>query len=174
MPDVAAPRSQDDIFADLRALAQEPGALHELSAVVYRDWVLTIDTQEGKIKDDPAQRWSMDKLNTNELLLLLGLMVQCPDDRTYATYDPGSDFATRADTLLREFHDRINADAAAVFDPTSQTFLETPNSLATFAREAIYYGAQSFYLHQFAKFARQRYRTTGPGCCKTPASRFVR
>jgi hypothetical protein len=154
-------RSQDEIFDDLRALAQSQGAMHELSAIVYRDWVLTIDTDDGKVKDEPAQRWSTDKLNTNELLLLLGLMVQSPDDRTYATYEPDSDFAARADKLLREFHDRVNDDAASVFDPESQTFLETPNSLGMFAREAIYYGAQSFYLHQFAKFARERYRQDG-------------
>lgn len=152
------PRSQDEILGDLRALAQEPGALHEVSAIVYRDWVLTIDLEEAKVTDDPQQRWSTDKLNTNELLLLVGLMVQAPDDRTYASEVNGTDFAARADALFREFHDRVNEDARSVFDPTSQKFLEKPDSLGMFAREAIYYGAQSFYLHQFAHFARRRYR----------------
>ena len=41
------PRSQEEIFADLRALAQEEGALHEVSAIFYRDWVVTVDLQEG-------------------------------------------------------------------------------------------------------------------------------
>jgi hypothetical protein len=156
-----SPRSQAQIFADLRALAQTDGALHEVSGIVYRDWVLTVDLEEAKVTDDPQQRWSTDKLNINELLLLIGLMVQAPDKRTFATEVQGSDFAARADGLFREFHDRVNDDARQVFDPTSQKFLEGPDSLGMFAREAIYYGAQSFYLHQFAHFARHRYRDDG-------------
>ncbi len=31
------PRSSAEIFADLRALAQSDGALHEISAIIYRD-----------------------------------------------------------------------------------------------------------------------------------------
>lgn len=158
MPEVPTPRSDEDIFADLRSLALSEGAMHEISAIIYRDWVLAIDTQVGKVMEEPTQRWSTDKLNTNELLLLIGLMVQSPSDQTYATINQKREFAAEADKLLRELHDRINADAASVFDPSSQTFLEAPNSLGTFAREAIYYGAASFYLHQFAKFARERYR----------------
>lgn len=158
MPSVPMPRSQDNIFADLRSLALSEGAMHEISAIVYRDWALTIDTEEGKVKDEPTKRWSTDKLNTNELLLLLGLMVQSSSDQTYATVKQGCSFTVAADKLLREFHDRVIADAASVSDPTSQKFLEAPNSLGIFAREAIYYGAASFYLHQFAKLARERYR----------------
>lgn len=161
MDEVKSPRSQEEIFTDLRLLAQEPGALHEISGLIYRDWVLTIDTQQAKVTDDPQQRWSTNKLNINELLLLVGLMVQTTDDRTYATEVRGTDFAARADTLFREFHDRVNEDARAVFDLKSEKFLEKLDSLGLFAREAIYYGAQSFYLHQFAHFARHRYRNDG-------------
>ncbi|MCF6368638.1 nuclease-related domain-containing protein [Rhizobium halophilum] len=154
-------RSMDAIFEDLRSLAQSEGALHDLSEIIYRDWVLNVDLHEGKVTDAPSERWSSDKLNTNELLLLLGLLVQAPDDRTYATVEVGSGFASKADGLLRELHDRINADAAAVFDPKSRKFLEKREALGMFAREAIYYGAASFYIHQFAKFARHRFRADG-------------
>lgn len=153
-----SPRSMDAVFEDLRSLAQSEGALHGVSEIIYRDWVLNVDLKEGKVIDAPSERWSTDKLNTNELLLLLGLLVQAPDDRTYATIKVKSEFASNADSLLRELHDRINADAASVFDPESQRFLEKPEALGMFAREAIYYGPASFYIHQFAKFARHRYR----------------
>ncbi len=156
-----SPRSMDAIFEDLRSLAQAEGALHDISEIIYRDWVLNIDLNEGKVIDAPSERWSSDKLNTNELLLLLGLLVQASDNRTYASIKVKSGFASKADRLLRELHDRINADAASVFDPESQKFLEKPESLGMFAREAIYYGAASFYIHQFAKFARHRYRADG-------------
>jgi len=151
----------DAIFEDLRSLAHSDGALHDISEIIYRDWVLNVDLKEGKVTEAPSERWSTDKLNTNELLLLLGLLVQAPDNRTYANIKIKSDFASKADRLLRELHDRINADAASVFDPESQKFLEKPESLGMFAREAIYYGPASFYIHQFAKFARHRYRADG-------------
>lgn len=157
MTDIS-PRSMDAIFEDLRSLAQSEGALHEISKIIYRDWVVKVDLKEGKVTDAPSKRWSLDKLNTNELLLLLGLLVQATDNRTYAKVKKNSEFASKADCLLRELHDRINADAASVYDQESQKFLEKPESLGMFAREAIYYGPASFYIHQFAKSARHRYR----------------
>src|SRR5882757_3640327 len=98
------PRSTAEIFGDLKSLAQEDGALHQLSAIIYRDWVLTIDTHEGRVIDDPAHRWSTSKLNKNELMLLLGLIVQSPNTRTYDVLTQDATFFDRADHLLRELH----------------------------------------------------------------------
>lgn len=153
-----SPRAMDVIFEDLRLLAQSEGALHDISEIIYRDWVVNVDLKQSKVIDAPSERWSTDKLNTNELLLLMGLLVQTPDDRTYANIKIKSEFASNADRLLRELHDRINADAESVFDSESQEFLETPVSLGMFAREAIYYGPAGFYIHQFEKLARNRYK----------------
>ncbi|UWU13264.1 hypothetical protein N2599_14035 [Rhizobium sullae] len=152
------PRSSAEIFADLVALAREDGALHEISAIIYRDWVVRIDVQDGRVVDDPDHRWSTSKLNKNELMLLLGLVVQSPDERTHAVYNVDDTFAPRADELLREFHDRILLDCAPAFDPGSETFIERPDAIGLTAREAIYYGAESLYLHQFPGLSRQRYK----------------
>jgi hypothetical protein len=152
------PRSSAEIFADLQALAQRDGALHQISAIIYRDWVITFDTQEGRVAGDPEQRWSTSKLNKNELLLLLGLAVQSQSDRTYSVEVPDDTFAERADQLLGELHNRVTKDAALTFDKETQTIIERPESLGLRAREGIYYGADSFYLHQFLGFSRQRYR----------------
>jgi hypothetical protein len=59
------PRSATKIFGDLRALAQRDGAIHELSAMIYRDWVTTIDVKEIRVTDDPARRWSTEKISKN-------------------------------------------------------------------------------------------------------------
>jgi hypothetical protein len=152
------PRAIAAIFADLRSLAQSEGALHEISALFYRDWVITYDRRDGHITNDPEQRWSTDKLNKNELMLLVGLMVQSPDACTYEVIVEGSDFALQADTLFREFHDRILKDALPVFDPRSGSFIDPRETVGPLAREAIYYGAENFYQHQLKKFTRDRYR----------------
>ncbi len=154
----AAPRSSEKIFADLSALAQSDGALHEISAIIYRDWIVTIDTHEGRVIDDPEYRWSTSKLNKNELMLLLGLTVQSQNDRTFSVQVSDNKFAARADQLLREFHDRVLEDSKPAFDTESQKFIERFDSIGLVAREAIYYGAESFYLHQFSAFSRLRYR----------------
>lgn len=52
MSERPAPRPTDQIFEDLRTLAQGDGALHEISAIIYRDWVATVDTKEGRVVDD--------------------------------------------------------------------------------------------------------------------------
>lgn len=160
-PERPEPRSSAEIFADLRVLAQSDGALHEISAIIYRDWVVRVDTQEGRVADDPEHRWSTSKLNKNELMLLLGLSVQSQSDRTYSVLAPENAFAARADQLLREFHDRILKDWVPAFDRESKTFIARPESIGLIAREAIYYGAESFYLHQFLAFSRQCYREGG-------------
>jgi len=49
-PQWSSPRShglKNKSYADLCALVQEEGALHENSAIFYRDWILTVDLQEA-------------------------------------------------------------------------------------------------------------------------------
>jgi hypothetical protein len=160
-PEKSVPRSCAEIFDDLRQLAQSDGALHEISAIVYRDWAITVDLKKGRVADAPEIRWSTSKINKNELMLLLGLTVQSQNDRTYSVEVGADTFAASADKLLREMHDRLLADAASTFDREANRFIESPDSIGPMAREAIYYGADSFYLHQFSKFSRLRYRDDG-------------
>ena len=100
---------------------------------------------------------STSKLNKNELLLLLGLMVQSTTDRTYAVQRTREGFALLADSFLRELHDRVIVDSVSKFDPTSHRFAESEDAIGLFAREAIYYGAEALYLHQLVNFSRIRY-----------------
>ena len=155
------PREVSEIFDELRVLAQSDGALHSISAIIFRDWVLTVDMKEGKVVDDAEQRWSTTKLNTNELMLLLGLTVQSSSPQTFSILPHSDDFLAKADHLFREFHDRLMLDFVSQIDVSNPTFAEGPDALSASAREAIYYGAESFYLHQFEQFSRHRYRQDG-------------
>ena len=152
------PRPVEEIFEDLRSLAQSEGALHEISSLIYRDHFVTVDRHDGRVVDDPEYRWSTSKLNANEILLLLGLMVQSPAEHTFSVQPVGDRFVAGVDSLLHEFHGRVIAEAASTFHPTTNSMIEQENSIGLFAREAIYYGAAGFYLHQFLKFGRRRYR----------------
>lgn len=151
-----SPRGIETIFADLRTLALTDGSIHQISTIIYRDHVLTVDTKKGKVQDAPARRWSTAKLNKQEMLLLLGLAVQSKDGSTYSRSTCPVEFVPFVDKLFREMHDVINDEAASTFDPYAETLVES-TSIGPLAREAIYYGAESFYLHQLAMFAPERY-----------------
>ena len=124
MPDRPSPRSSPEIFNNLRELAQRDGALHEISSMVYRDFLVTVDTKEGKVVDDPEDRWSTLKLNKNELMLLLGLTVQSETENTFSIVNSDGSFSELADKLLREFHDRLLTDIGIVLDPETQQIVE--------------------------------------------------
>ena len=130
-----------------------------MTSLVYRDWVIIYDVKDGCVVGDPEDRWSTSKLNKNELMLLIGLVVQSTSDRTYTVMaSADGHFADRADSLLREFHDRLVIDARPAFDPVTKVFSDGPTSTGLVGREAMYYGADSFFLHQFMRFCRHRYR----------------
>jgi hypothetical protein len=57
-PERPTARSIAEIFGDLRTLSQSDGALHEISGIIYRDWIVAVDVQEGRVADDPEYRWS--------------------------------------------------------------------------------------------------------------------
>lgn len=155
--DEVKPRSAREIFNALRDLAQTPGSIHEISVIVYRDWVVTVDIQEARVTNEPEHRWSTEKLNKNEILLLVGLAVQSQSDLIYSVHPTQSNFSQNIDRLLREFHDHVLVDLKPSISESGELIM--PDSdVGPFAREAIYYGAESFYLHQFAQFARNRYR----------------
>ena len=151
------PRPIAEIFGDLRTLAQSDGALHEISALIFRDHFVTVDRYEGRVTDEPEYRWSTSKLNKNEMLLLLGLTVQSPTERVYAVQSTHEGFAARADVLFREFHDRVLADSASTLDRETRRIVQRSDFVRLSAREAIYYGAEGFYLHQLINFSCQRY-----------------
>ncbi len=92
-------------------------------------------------------------------MLLVGLTVQSQNDRTFSVQLADDKFfAVRADQLLREFHDRVSEDCRPEFDRKALRFVDRPDSIGLVAREAIYFGADSIYLHQFEGFSRLRYR----------------
>ncbi|MCP3054880.1 hypothetical protein [Aurantimonas marianensis] len=153
----SAPRPMEEIVHALRELAQSEGSLHSISAIIYRDWVLTIDTVQARVTDDPAQRWSTEKLNTNELMLLLGLAVQSGSDRIWNVLPSDDGFADKVDKLLRELHDRIIVDSPWI-DRETRALADPLTVIGSIGREAIYYGADGFYLHQFRQLARHRFR----------------
>jgi hypothetical protein len=160
-PERPEPRDAGVIFDDLRTLAQSDGALHSLSSLFYRDWVLKVDTLEGRVVDEADKRWSITKLNNNEIMLLLGLIVQADSDRIYSVVPTDEEFSIKADIFLREFHDRVNENARSKMYWSDPNSIKGDEAFGPMSQEAIYYGADGFYVHQFERLSRLRYRNDG-------------
>jgi hypothetical protein len=152
------PREITAIFNDLQAAMNQSGALHYISYIVYRDWVLTIDKQAGKVVDDPQKRWSDQKINKNELMLLLGLLIKSTHHDTYNYLPLNLNAIEVLDTLLREFHDALLSEFLGAIETQTMGTASPETTIGAFAREAIYYGAESFYLAQLEHFSKHRYR----------------
>lgn len=151
-------RDGQAIFEDLKALTHSIGSLHNIVSLVRRDWFLTVDVKTAKVVDTPEERWSPVKLNTNELMLLLGLAVQSPSSQTFDHLPLDRSFEEKADKLLREFHDHLLSKTKKYFDRDNFDVDNSVEAIANAAREAIYYGADSFYVSQLKRFARHKYR----------------
>ena len=148
-------RPISELFLDLKKIAQADGAIHLISKLVYRDWIVKIDIKEKKVSDTPEHRWSTSKLNKNEILLLLGLMVQAPTAATITRLPSDVGLIDKIDQLLEEFHQNLMSGFPSLFtDPNANPM----QRLKYIAQEAIYYGAESMYFHQYIKFSRERYR----------------
>lgn len=151
-------RSVEEIFRDLRDLCREPGFLHALSVIKFRDfYALTDDQGALNLNPDGGYRYSRSRLNNNELMLLIGLLTRSdrPD-----VFEEGADtpvLVSRADQLLEEFHTHLETPMRQAL----QTLHAPDHNLydfGDFAKEAIYYGADSAFPSQYRRFARERYR----------------
>lgn len=149
-------RSTAEIFKDIRLLCCEPGFLHALSAIVFRDSFLAVDLN-GEVQHDEDHRYSRSRLNNNEVMLLVGLLVQSESSNVFETVGDTENLVSRADNLLEEFHTALEAPLRQLSQIQSQQ--ENPkSSFGEIAKEAIYYGAESAYVFQYRQFARYRYR----------------
>lgn len=151
-------RSLEEIFEELSTLTHSRGFLNALSKILYRDFFLSIDLETGTYGTSSGVEHlhSRSRLNSNELLLLLGLLVQADAADAFEKSDDVDDQVKRVDELLEEFHQLLEKPMREMIRAQSKD--SKSSNFGEYAREFIYYGAESAYDFQFANFARDRYR----------------
>ncbi|AOL95170.1 SEC-C metal-binding domain-containing protein [Porphyrobacter sp. LM 6] len=152
---------EEDIFTQLELLCREPGYIHALCALVFRDNVVTFG--ETVTKEDYQRIYHPERLIRTEITVLIGLWLR--GDRSIE--HPGAkklrDMMEKSDRLLHELH-------AAMIAPTHRDFMaalqsraagngvESPMGSGSAMREAIFYAAESAFPYQYTDFAKARYR----------------
>ena len=98
-------RSEQQIFDDLAALAASPGFVYAIAAIRLRDH--TVFYRDELRPEDMAPFFSQGRLNRNEVMTLVGLLMRGPIDFTVPNFDTVQDYIHRAEQLLEELHQKL-------------------------------------------------------------------
>ncbi|OOG41435.1 hypothetical protein B0E51_06975 [Rhodanobacter sp. C05] len=149
-------RTEAEVFADLRDLCREPGYVHALAFICFRDNMISFK-REVKAKD-MRHMFSSGRLLRTEISVLAGLLVQGKID--YALPSPMlfQSYITQSDEIFKEFHDVMGAammqgllEGRGV-DERGEAF-----GRGAFLREPFFYGGEAAYSFQYRDFAPQKY-----------------
>ncbi len=151
-------RNEDEIFAELQTLAAEPGYIHAISFLCFRDNAIVF---EGKLNaDNLANMYSPERLVRTEISTLIGLLVKNDLDLSLPQPNQLQKMIDRSDQLLKELHNAMIAPISkAISNAINQGESISPFSRGDILREAIFYCGESAYDFQFRDFALEKYKT---------------
>jgi len=150
------PRSEDEIFAELQALASEPGYAHAIAALCFRDNAIGFTSKLNA--NDLAKLYSNERLVRTEISTLIGLLVKSDLNLTLPHPEQLQLMLDRSDQLLLELHKAMVAPSFKIVSEAIQ-HKESPNPFTRgdILREAIFYCGESAYDFQFRDFALEKY-----------------
>ncbi|HMS21314.1 SEC-C metal-binding domain-containing protein [uncultured Sphingorhabdus sp.] len=157
----SASRTEAEIFADIRSLAQSPGFIHALAALVFKSNVVTA-IDEFTVEDF-QKIYEPDRLLRTETNLLIGLMLSGKVDSRIPELGLLKNYTDRAVSLLHELHQALVAAGHEHFSsamrtgPSLDADQKNPMGSGTILREAIFYGGESAFSFQYEALARERY-----------------
>lgn len=156
-----APRSEQEIFADLSRLCVRPGYVHALAYLCFRDNVIRY---MGTMKEaDMANMFSPSRLLRTEINTLLGLVVKAQIDWNVPAPKVVQEYIEESERLLEELHRRLTGD---VFAGLTKEGLERgaidPFSMGEFLREPMFYSGEGAYNFQYLDLAPRKYAADAP------------
>lgn len=149
-------RSEAEVFEELKILTAQPGYVHAVAGICYRDNLVSF---QGEYKASDLEYLSDRKrLNRNEINTLLGLMMRQPMDLTEVDEGTLRAYSSRTDALLGELHDAMTgltlgelmsqAQKGAAIDDFWQ---------GAMMKEPIFYGSESAYSFQYRDFFAEKH-----------------
>ncbi|SDS71887.1 hypothetical protein SAMN05216198_2601 [Halopseudomonas litoralis] len=149
-------RSEAEIFEELRILTAQPGYVHAVASICYRDNIVSF---QGEYKaSDLEYLFDRKRLNRNEISTLLGLMMRQPVDLTELDEDTLRGYVSRTDELLGELHGAMTG--LAIGELMSQAQQGVANDdfwQGAMMKEPIFYGTESAYSFQYRDFFAEKH-----------------
>ncbi|WP_115540333.1 nuclease-related domain-containing protein [Xanthomonas campestris] len=150
-------RSEVEVLADLQAVCTQPGFVHALAYMCFRDNMIlyreVLTPEDMRFMSDPS------RLLRTEINTLIGLMVKAPIDWALPSPATLQQYVESSDKLLLELHHALSAafslkDVAAAIQRGEQI---NPFDSGAVMREPIFYAAESAYNFQYLDLAARRY-----------------
>lgn len=158
-------RPENEVFADLADLCRQPGYIHALAHICFRDNVILY---KGKIKEaDMRKMYSPSRLIRTEINTLLGLMIKSEIDWNVADPAETQRYIDTTDKLLEELHNCLNQEPLAELTKViSEGKSHNPFTRGTTLREPIFYGGEAAYHFQYLDLAVRKYSADSPWILK--------
>ena len=162
------PRSESEVFEELKELCTSPGFVHVIAYFCMRDNMIRYEGSEI-VPDDIHEHYGRQNLLRTEISTLLGLMAQAPIDFDIPGSDLMKSFVERTDALMNEFH--MSMTMASFFEGKDWEALHAegrnPFDNAAAMREPIFYGGESAYNFQYRALAELKYKADEDWLVKT-------
>lgn len=150
------PRSEDEVFRELQALASEPGYIHVIAALCFRNNAIGFTNKLNA--NDLAKVYSHDRLIWTEISTLIGLLVKNDLNFTIPQPKQMQIMLDRSDQLLLELHMAMLAPSSEIIsNAILQEESTNPFTRGDVLREAIFYCGDSAYDFQFRDFTISKY-----------------
>jgi len=151
-----AKRSECEIFSDLLSLCTQPGYVHALAFLCFRDNIIRY---EDVVTEQHVQNfYDPRRLVRTETNTLIGLMVKKKVDWDIPPPDTLQGYIDSSERLLLELHHRLS-DAFSLPDVIGahQRGEANPFDRGLAMREPIFYAADSAYNFQYLDLAARKY-----------------
>lgn len=150
-------RPEAEILADLQAVCVQPGYVHALAYLCFRDNMIFYS--EELTEQDMQVMHNPERLSRTEISTLIGLMLKSPIDWALPPPHAQQRYVEDSDRLLGELHRALSAafslkDVIAGRERGEEV---NPFDSGAVLREPIFYGAESAYNFQYLDLAAQRY-----------------
>ena len=150
-----SPRSETEILAELELICRQPGFVYVIATLCVRDNFVGF---LGELNpDEYAKLFSWSRLLRTEMSTLIGLMAKGDIDLSPLENNEIEALMQRCDALLKELHDRMNADFLPDFEAAMREELDDPFTSAKAMREPIFYSGESAYTFQYSDLAPAKY-----------------
>lgn len=153
-------RSEQAVFSELAALCTQPGFIHAIANLCFRDNVVLYS---GDMKEsDMTKLFSSSRLIRTEINTLLGLTIKGEVDWNLPSPKTVQDYMDKAELLLEELHQCLSGEWFSGLTQDSVASGFDPFKRGETYREPIFYSGEAAYTFQYLDMAVLKYAADTP------------
>ena len=148
-------RPEQEVFAELAAICCQPGYVHAVAHICFRDNVIL---HAGDMKEaDMRKMFSPSRLIRTEINTLLGLMIKADIDWTLPAPRALQEYMDATEKLLEELHHCLSGEFWSGLTKEAVESGFNPFERGEVLREPIFYSGEAAYIFQYLDLATRKY-----------------